>query len=79
MYDFGPVGGKILRNVQQIWLHHWLKQGDIVEISSPTVTPFNVLEASGHVSEFTDFMVDCLNCGESARADSLNRSPRKSL
>ena len=71
LYDFGPVGGKILRNVQQIWLHHWLKQGDIVEISSPTVTPFNVLEASGHVSEFTDFMVDCLNCGESARADSL--------
>ena len=71
LYDYGPVGGKILRNIQQSWLQHWFKQGDIVEISSPTITPYGVLEASGHVSEFTDFMVDCLNCGEASRADSL--------
>lgn len=71
LFDFGPVGGRLRNKIQQQWLHHWLSQGDIVEISSPTITPYSVLEASGHVSEFTDFMVDCKHCGEASRADTL--------
>ena len=71
LYDFGPVGGRLRSKIQSRWLHHWLSQGDIVEIACPTVTPYSVLEASGHVDEFTDFMVDCLSCEESSRADSL--------
>ena len=45
--------------------------GDVVEISCPTVTPYEVLEASGHVGEFSDFMTVCNNCNEASRADTL--------
>jgi glycyl-tRNA synthetase len=30
-----------------------------------------VLEASGHVGEFSDFMTECTTCGEASRADTL--------
>ena len=68
-YDFGPVGGRLHRRVNQHWVNHWLKKGNIVEISCPTVTPFQVLEASGHVGEFSDPMTTCNSCEEASRAD----------
>ena len=71
LYDFGPVGGRIRSKVNQEWLHHWLKLGNVVEISCPTVTPYAVLEASGHVGEFSDFMTQCMACEEASRADTL--------
>ena len=71
LYDFGPVGGRMRSRINQVWLDHWLKLGNIVEISSPTVTPYAVLEASGHVGEFSDFMTQCLACEEASRADTL--------
>ena len=71
LYDFGPVGGRLRSKVQSVWRDHWLGQGDVVEISCPTVTPFAVLEASGHVAEFSDFMSVCTACDEASRADTL--------
>ena len=71
LYDFGPVGGRLRNRVNQAWIDHWQSLGNIVEISCPTVTPYNVLEASGHVGEFSDFMTNCLKCGEASRADTL--------
>ena len=71
LYDFGPVGGRLRNKVNQAWLNHWLSLGNIVEISCPTVTPYSVLEASGHVGEFSDFMTVCGACEEASRADTL--------
>jgi len=74
LYDFGPVGGRLRNKVNQTWLNHWLSLGNIVEISCPTVTPYAVLEASGHVGEFSDFMTVCGACEEASRADTLLES-----
>jgi glycyl-tRNA synthetase len=71
LYDFGPVGGRLRNRVNQTWIDHWLSLGNIVEISCPTVTPYAVLEASGHVGEFSDFISECKSCGEASRADHL--------
>ncbi len=71
LYDFGPVGGRMRSRINQRWLDHWLRLGNVVELSCPTVTPYAVLEASGHVGEFSDFMTQCLNCEEASRADTL--------
>jgi glycyl-tRNA synthetase len=71
LYDFGPVGGRLRNRVNQTWIDHWLSLGNIVEISCPTVTPYAVLEASGHVGEFSDFLTECKACGEASRADHL--------
>jgi len=71
LYDFGPVGGRLRNKVIQSWIEHWQSLGNIVEISCPTITPYSVLEASGHVGEFSDYLVECSNCGEASRADHL--------
>ena len=56
LFDFGPIGGRLRRRLNNAWLEHWSSQGDIVEIDSPTITPESVLVASGHVGEFNDHM-----------------------
>ena len=71
LYDFGPVGGRMRSRINQMWIDHWMKLGNIVELSCPTVTPYAVLEASGHVGEFSDFMTLCKSCNEARRADTL--------
>lgn len=71
LYDFGPVGGRLRSRINQVWINHWLQMGNIVELSCPTITPYAVLEASGHVGEFSDFMTDCGGCEEGSRADTL--------
>ena len=71
LYDFGPVGGRLRTRVNQSWLNHWLSLGNIVELSCPTVTPYEVLEASGHVGEFSDSLTVCTSCDEASRADTL--------
>ncbi len=71
LYDFGPVGGRMRSRINDAWLNHWLQLGNVVELSCPTVTPFAVLEASGHVGEFSDFMTQCGSCEEASRADTL--------
>ena len=74
LYDYGPNGGRLRNKVNQLWINHWISLGNIVEISCPTITPYPVLEASGHVGEFTDFMTQCLDCQEASRADTLLES-----
>lgn len=71
LIDYGPVGAAIRRRLTQKWVDHWLSHGDIVEIDSPTITPENVLVASGHVGEFNDLMTECKACGSVFRADHL--------
>ena len=71
LFDYGPIGGRLRRNVEQMWLEHWLGMGDIVEIDSPTLTPYSVLEASGHVGAFNDHATECGGCGAVHRADHL--------
>ena len=71
LYDFGPVGGRLRNRINQTWIDHWQSLGNIVEVSCPTITPYSVLEASGHVGEFSDFLTECKECGEASRADHL--------
>ena len=71
LFDYGPVGARILRLVKEKWLDHWLRLGNIVEIDSPTITPRVVLESSGHVGAFNDHAVQCKTCNAVCRADHL--------
>ena len=71
LFDYGPVGGRLLRKVQQEWREHWLSKGNIVEIDSPTITPDSVLAASGHISAFNDHASECNACNAIFRSDHL--------
>ena len=71
LFDYGPVGGRLLRRVQQAWVDHFLRLGNIVVIDSPTLTPHSVLEASGHVGAFNDHASECAACTAVFRSDHL--------
>ena len=71
LIDYGPVGARIKRKVVQSWIDHWTSHGDIVEIDSPSITPKEVLVASGHVGEFNDYMSECISCEAIFRSDHL--------
>ena len=71
LIDYGPVGARIKRRVVESWVDHWTSHGDIVEIDSPSITPKEVLVASGHVGEFNDYMSECASCEAIFRSDHL--------
>ncbi|MFH0815544.1 MAG: glycine--tRNA ligase [Methanobacteriota archaeon] len=71
MYDYGPLGALLKRNVADHWRSLYILGEGCGEIDSPNVSPEAVFVASGHVAEFSDFGVQCDGCKESFRADHL--------
>ncbi|MBA2858988.1 glycyl-tRNA synthetase [Methanococcus maripaludis] len=70
-FDYGPLGAILKNNVINTWRKHYIVNEGFYEIDSPTVTPYEVLKASGHVENFTDPLVECKDCLESFRADHI--------
>jgi glycyl-tRNA synthetase len=71
LYDFGPLGAALKNNVEQLWRNHFILEEDMLEISCTNLTPEVVLQASGHVDKFEDFMVRDIKNGQCYRADKL--------
>ncbi len=72
-YDYGPVGVLMLRNVKDAWWRAMVQQReDIVGLDSSILTSPKVWEASGHLANFTDPLVDCRNCKERWREDQID-------
>jgi len=69
--DYGPLGAILKNNIMQLWRKQYIAGEGFFEIESPTVTPEEVLKASGHVDNFTDPMAQCKDCGEVYRADHI--------
>ena len=71
-YDYGPLGSLLLRNVKDAWVRAMVQQrDDVVLIDAAILGPPQVWEASGHLSNFTDPLVDCTNCKNRFREDKL--------
>jgi glycyl-tRNA synthetase len=72
-YDYGPVGVLLLRNVKEAWWRSMVQlRHDIVGIDAAVLSPPAIWEASGHLQNFTDPLVDCRNCRERFRLDKLD-------
>jgi glycyl-tRNA synthetase len=61
-YDFGPLGALLMNKIIQKWREFYVVREGFFEISSPSITPEEVLKASGHVDHFVDAMVECKKC-----------------
>ena len=73
VYDFGPLGTLLNQNIRKTWREALENQkGEIVDLDGSLLGPRAVWEASGHISNFNDPMVDCLNCKHRYRADDIN-------
>jgi glycyl-tRNA synthetase len=71
-YDYGPLGVELLRNVRNLWWSAMVQErDDIVGLEASILGPSAVWEASGHVSNFTDPLVDCKSCKMRWREDHL--------
>jgi glycyl-tRNA synthetase len=72
-YDYGPLGVLMLRNVKDAWWRAMVQQrDDVVGIDAAILSAPKIWEASGHLSNFTDPLVDCRNCHERWRADKID-------
>ena len=71
-YDYGPLGVEMLRNVKEQWWHAMVRtRGDVVGLDSAVIQSAAVWEASGHVTSFSDPLVECRNCHNRFREDKL--------
>ena len=72
-YDYGPLGSLMLRNVKDAWVRSMVQQrDDVVLIDASILSPPQVWEASGHLANFTDPLVDCTSCKQRFRDDHLD-------
>jgi glycyl-tRNA synthetase len=72
-YDYGPLGAMMLRNVKEAWVRAMVQlRDDVVLLDAAILGPPQVWEASGHLANFTDPLVDCKVCKNRFRLDKLD-------
>ena len=72
-YDYGPLGVQLKNNIRDLWWKEMTQLHDnIVGLDASILMHSKVWEASGHVSNFTDPMVDCKQCKSRFRADQID-------
>jgi glycyl-tRNA synthetase len=78
LYDYGPLGARMRRNVRNLWWRAMIDARDDVEpIETSIIMNPEVWVASGHVATFADPLVDCTGtCRKRWRADHLGDERR---
>jgi glycyl-tRNA synthetase len=70
-WDYGPLGVELLRNIKSEWWKEMTFRKNIEGLDAAILMHPRVWEASGHVENFTDPMVDCKQCKARYRLDIL--------
>ncbi|MEC9307879.1 MAG: glycine--tRNA ligase [Chloroflexota bacterium] len=71
-YDYGPLGVELKRNVKEAWWRAVVQnRDDVVGLDSAILMHPKIWEASGHVENFSDPLVECRDCNKRFRADQL--------
>jgi glycyl-tRNA synthetase len=74
-YDYGHYGVLLKDNVKAAWLRAMVQEReDILALDSSIILHPRVWEASGHVTGFSDPLVDCRTCKQRFRADKLDEA-----
>jgi len=72
-WDYGPLGIELKNRIQRFWWKEMTQlHDDIVGLDAAILMHPKVWEASGHVSNFTDPLVDCKKCKSRFRADLID-------
>ena len=70
VWDYGPLGVELKKNIKERWWRSMVhERHDIEGLDAAILMHPKVWEASGHVSGFTDPLVDCKHCKNRFRAD----------
>lgn len=75
-WDYGPLGVRLKNNVKKLWWRSMTQHRDDIEgLDAAILMAPRVWEASGHVENFTDPLVDCKQCKARFRADEITADP----
>lgn len=71
-WDYGPYGAELMNNIKRLWWKHFIHgREDMVGLDSSILMNPRVWEASGHITSFSDPLMDCKKCKERVRGDKL--------
>lgn len=71
-WDYGPYGSQLKKNIMDFWWKTFVEnRDDMIGLDSGILMNPRVWEASGHVANFADPLMDCKKCNERVRADKL--------
>ena len=59
-YDYGPLGVELKNNIKRLWWQEMVqRRDDVVGLDAAILMHSKTWEASGHLKNFTDPLVDC--------------------
>jgi glycyl-tRNA synthetase len=71
-WDYGPLGVELKNNVKKAWWKKFVQESPYnVGLDAAILMNPRTWEASGHIGNFNDPMMDCKNCKARHRADKL--------
>ncbi len=71
-WDYGPLGARLKNNVKDAWRKRFIQERkNSYELDADILMHPKVWEASGHVSSFSDPLIDCKHCKARHRVDNL--------
>ncbi|MDQ0247865.1 glycyl-tRNA synthetase [Bacillus fengqiuensis] len=71
-WDYGPLGVELKNNVKKAWWKKFIQESPYnVGLDAAILMNPKAWEASGHLGNFNDPMIDCKNCKARHRADKL--------
>lgn len=71
-WDYGPLGSRLKNNIKDAWRKRFIQERrNSYEVDADILMNPKVWEASGHVSSFSDPLIDCKECKMRHRADNL--------
>ncbi len=74
-FDYGPLGVELKRNVKEAWWRETVQgRSEVLGLDAAILMNPRTWEASGHLQNFTDPLVDCKSCKSRFRAGDLKES-----
>ena len=71
-WDYGPLGTRLKNNIKDAWRKQFIqKRPNSYEVDADILMNPRVWEASGHVTSFSDPLIDCKECKMRFRVDNL--------
>lgn len=79
-WDYGVLGTTVKNHLKTVWREHYVRENPYnVEIDPAIIMNPKVWQATGHVDNFHDPLIDCKYCHARFRADDLIKSQKPEL
>jgi len=72
-WDFGPLGVELKNSIKKLWWERFVeRRDDVFGIDTALIMNPKVWEASGHLENFSDPLVECKKCHQRFRGEQIS-------